>query len=270
MTAYSRTSYGANPLAGASRNNAAARGWGPGWPNAQESKMITVTGGGVKVRVRREIAQLVETLLNLTDKTYNLKPGACWGFANRPIRGTQTASNHSWGLAVDLNAEDNPMGSTFRSNIPPAVVKAWESCHFYWGGRYTSRPDSMHFEYVGRPADVAADLKRAKALLSPAAPVVAPPLDRSLVMKQYHIDVATLAGKKPTESLSKSELHWVSWYRRSLGILLARKKVSYVGSETFLSLVKKFQKAYGLVPDGVPGPKTVDMLRRLAGYRVQD
>jgi hypothetical protein len=165
---YSRSAYGSNPLAGASRNNAAARGWGPGWPDAQESKMITVSGGGVKVRVRREIGPLVSTLLNVTVKLgYPLKPGACWGFANRAIRGTQTASNHSWGLAVDLNAEDNPMGSTLITNIPPGVIHAWESCGFYWGGRYLNRPDAMHLEYVRRPADVLADLARAEKLLDP-------------------------------------------------------------------------------------------------------
>lgn len=266
MTAYSRSAYGSNPLAGASRNNAAARGWGPGWPNAQESKQVTVAGGGVKVRVRREISALVATLLAFTDRHYNLKPGECWGFANRAIRGTQTASNHSWGLAVDLNAPDNPMSTTFQTTIPPIVVKAWESCGFYWGGRYANRPDPMHFEYVRRPADVAADLKRAAALLNPTDPVIAPPLDRSLVMKQWRID----KGRKPTETLSNSEAHWVGWYRRSLGILLARRKVAYNGRETFTSLVTKFQRAYGLVPDGIPGPKTVDALRRLAGYRVQN
>lgn len=171
MTNYARSAYGSNPLAGASRNNAAARGWGPGWPNAQESKMITVSGGGVKVRVRREIGPLVATLLNVTVKLgYPLKVGACWGFANRPIRGTQTASNHSWGLAVDLNAEDNPMMSDGKlvTNIPPGVVHAWEACGFYWGGRYLNRPDAMHMEYVRRPADVLADLARAEKLLTPA------------------------------------------------------------------------------------------------------
>ncbi|MFD7157967.1 M15 family metallopeptidase [Kribbella sp. NPDC059898] len=168
MATYGRAAYGSNPLAGASRNNAADRGWGLGWPNAQESKMLTVTGGGVKVRVRREVGPLVQVLLNLTVRLgYMLKPDACWGFANRPIRGTRTASNHSWGLAVDLNSEDNPMGSTFVSTIPPGVVHAWEACGFYWGGRYANRPDSMHFEYVRRPADVLADLARAERLLTP-------------------------------------------------------------------------------------------------------
>lgn len=171
MTAYARSAYGSNPLAGASRNNASARGWGPGWPNAQESKMLTVSGGGVKVRVRREVGPLVQVLLDVTVSLgYPLKVGACWGFANRPIRGTQTASNHSWGLAVDLNSEDNPMGSTLITNIPPGVVHAWEACGFYWGGRYLNRPDAMHMEYVRRPADVLADLARAEHLLPAAKP----------------------------------------------------------------------------------------------------
>jgi hypothetical protein len=263
-----RSDYGANPLAGAARNNAQQHGWGSGWPNAQTAKMTTVSAAGIKVRVRREIAELVETLLLVTEKFgYDCKPGQCWGFADRPIRGTRTASNHSWGLAVDINSLANPMGTRFVTDLPPKVVHAWETCGFYWGGRYEQRPDAMHFEYVRRPQDVAADLVRARQLLSP---VSAPPLDKSLLMKQWRIDKAALSGQRPTEHLSQSEQHWVNWYRRSYGILLARKKVRYDLRESTLSLTKKFQKAYGLVPDGIPGPKTADMLRRLAHYRIQD
>lgn len=201
MTAYSRASYGANPLEGAARNNAAERGWGPGWPNAQEAKMLTVAGGGVKVRVRREVGPLVQTLLSLTEQLgYKLNAGACWGFANRPIRGTQTASNHSWGLALDLNAPDNPMGTTFRTNIPPAVVRAWESCHFYWGGRYAKRPDPMHFEYVGRPADVTADLIRAHWLQAPPEEgFTVAEADRVIAFLREEIARGTLYGRYAQE-----------------------------------------------------------------------
>lgn len=168
----SLSAYGTNPLAGANSNNAQGRGWGPGWPNAQESKMVTVSAAGVKVRVRREVAALVETLMLITAKRgYKFKVGACWGFANRAIRNTHTPSNHSWGLALDWNSEDNPQGRPFTSDLPPAVVHDWESCHFYWGGRYqNSLPDPMHFEYIGRPEDVAADLKRARAILASFSP----------------------------------------------------------------------------------------------------
>jgi hypothetical protein len=202
MTTYSRPTYGANPLAGAYRNNAQARGWGPGWPNAQESKMLTVAGGGVKVRVRREIGPLVQALLTFTATVYHLNVGECWGFANRAIRGTQTASNHSWGLAVDLNAPDNPMSSTFRTNIPPAVVHAWEASGFYWGGRYVNTPDAMHFEYVGRPADVAADLARARQLLAPPPPeegFTVSEADRVIAFLQKEIATGSFYGRYAQE-----------------------------------------------------------------------
>lgn len=263
------SAYGPNPLAGASSNNAQQRGWGSGWPNAQVDKMVTVSAAGVKVRVRREIAALVETLLLVTEKMgYDIKPKQTWGFANRAIRNTQTPSNHSWGLAIDINSLENPQATTLQTNLPPSVVHAWETCGFYWGGRYQrSKPDAMHFEYVRRPQDVATDLARARQLLSP---VSAPPLDQSLLLKQWRIDKAALSGQRPTEHLSQSEQHWINWYRRSYGILLTRKKVSYDLRESTLSLTRKFQKAYGLVPDGIPGPKTADMLRKLAHYRMQD
>lgn len=179
------SAYGPNPLAGANSNNAQGRGWGPGWPNAQESKMVTVSAAGVKVRVRREVSGLVATLMLITAKRgYKFKVGACWGFANRAIRNTSTPSNHSWGLALDWNSQDNPQGRPFTSNLPPAVVHDWESCHFYWGGRYqNSLPDPMHFEYIGRPADVVADYRHAQAILasfSKPPDVITPPKEDTL------------------------------------------------------------------------------------------
>src|SRR5688572_21604509 len=82
---------------------AAARGWGEGWPTDNSSKMTIVRAGGVAMSVRAEIGPLVEWLVNDTvARGYVLRHGECWGFCNRPIRGTRRPSNHSWGLAVDL------------------------------------------------------------------------------------------------------------------------------------------------------------------------
>lgn len=172
MTSYTRGDYGPNPHAGADRNNAAERGWGLGWPNCQYSKMVVIRKAGVAVSVRKEIAELVATLFQATEEKFNydIKAGQTWGMACRPIRGTQTASNHSWGLAVDINSLANPMQSTFKSDIPPPVVHMWEACGFYWGGRYSNRPDAMHFEYIFRPEDVARHLTKAKTYLSTQKP----------------------------------------------------------------------------------------------------
>lgn len=272
------SAYGPNPLAGASSNNAKARGWGEGWPHAQTSKMVTIAVAGVKLRVRREVAPLIQTLMQVTEKLgYDVKVGQTWGFADRAIKGTQTPSNHSWGLAVDINSQENPQSTKLVTNLPPVVVHAWEACGFYWGGRYTkSKPDAMHFEYVHTPAQVAADLARARALLNPPAkgstpskPAAAPPLDLSLLLKQWRIDKANRTGAKITETLSAQEKQWINYYRSSLIILLHRKKVTFDERESFMSLINRFQRAYSLVPDGIPGPRTADMLRRLAGYKVQ-
>ena len=165
---YQLSNYGPNPHAGVPRNNASQRGWGAGWPNCQRGKQLAVRKAGVTVLVRAEIAPLIAALFEATENLgYDIMSegqGACggtWGYACRPIRGTQYPSNHSWGLAVDINAPCNPMGSRFISDIPPEVVRIWEACGFYWGGRYQNRPDAMHFEYIRRPEDVPAGLLRA-------------------------------------------------------------------------------------------------------------
>ena len=134
--------------------SAASRGWGPGWPTNNASKMTTVRAGGVALSVRSELAPVVEWLVNQTTaQGYSLRHGECWGFANRAIRGTNRPSNHSWGLAVDLNAPANPMSAQLITDMPPSMVELWKSKQFRWGGEYKGRKDAMHYEFMGTPDD---------------------------------------------------------------------------------------------------------------------
>lgn len=140
-------------------SDAAARGWGPGWPTPRVKDMAWITVRGVTVPngVHRDLAPLVSWLLEETlRRGYPLKPGWCWGYACRPIAGSTRASNHSWGLAVDLNAPTNPMRSPLRTDMPSWMVKLWEDHGFRWGGRYSGTPDSMHYEFMGSPHDARA------------------------------------------------------------------------------------------------------------------
>jgi D-alanyl-D-alanine carboxypeptidase-like protein len=137
--------------------DASARGWGPGWPTDRRKDMawITVRGVTCPAGVHKTLAPLVGWLFEETlQRGYDLRPGWCWGYCNRPIRGTSVASNHSWGLAVDLNAPTNPMVSPLRTDMPKWMVQLWKDNGFAWGGDYTGRKDAMHMEYMGRPADV--------------------------------------------------------------------------------------------------------------------
>lgn len=250
---FTRSDYSANPHAGASRNDAAARGWGPGWPSNNAHKMGLAEAGGVKLWVRKEVVPLVEVLLACTvERGYDLKGVKDdWGYANRPIHGTRVPSNHSWGLAVDLNSTENPMSTKFVSDIPPAVVADWEACGFYWGGRYENRPDAMHFEYLGRPRDVARHLAEAKAILAKLRePKVSTPKpitkqSEAKVIGKHDLGDRTLKlGAKGND---------VAFIQRFIDSDL--KDDGVFGPKTEAA-VKAYQKMRGLKVDGIVGPKT--------------
>lgn len=73
-----------------------------------------------------------------------------WGFANRPIRGSTSSSYHRFGLAVDLDATENPMGP-HRTTFSTAVARrAVHLLGLRWGYDYEgTRKDAMHFEFCG-------------------------------------------------------------------------------------------------------------------------
>lgn len=77
-----------------------------------------------------------------------------WGFANRDVRGfAGIKSYHSWALAIDLDATENPLGkrkTSFAKNLED-LTEVREVCKmlgFRWGFDYTGRPDPMHFEFI--------------------------------------------------------------------------------------------------------------------------
>ena len=58
-------------------------------------------------------------------------------------------SHHSWGVAVDLNAQENGFGT--KADLDMRVVEIFEDrWGFTWGGRWVV-PDGMHFEWVKFP-----------------------------------------------------------------------------------------------------------------------
>ena len=138
----------------------AHRSWGA---HCSGTIKTLVRADGVKLPVRVEILELVRLLCDETERLgYNLKAGWCWGYACRKIRGSSSWSNHAWGLAVDLNAPENPMGPrTGKIRRYPKVIALWKSFGFRWGGDYSGRADDMHFEFMGSVTDAKAQTQRA-------------------------------------------------------------------------------------------------------------
>ncbi len=150
---------------------AAQRGWGPGWPSCQSSKMTTIHPCGLALSVRREAATVLDYLVRRFDaEVEDVNAGHDdWGFACRAIRGSSPPrpSNHSWGLAVDLNSTQHPLSTagTFTSGQVLAIhLMTHEMRWVRWGGDYTHRKDEMHFELLGTPTDIAGLTRRVKSL----------------------------------------------------------------------------------------------------------
>lgn len=153
--------------------DAQGRGWGSGWPTDRSSDMVTLTVAGVQfpAGVHYLIAELMTILLDcsIDEGWLKLKPGWCWGYANRAIKlpnggSSNTASNHSWGLAIDINAPENPFGGTSHA-IPEAMGNFWERWGFRWGGHYSGTRDWMHMEYLGTPGMARDHTKEARGLV---------------------------------------------------------------------------------------------------------
>lgn len=108
---------------------------------------VTIAGGktvtiachvAVAARMARVFQKLkAENALGLI-KTYD----GCFNI--RKVRGGNRPSLHAWGLAIDLNAGQFPLGSAQRQNA--VLVRAWTAEGFFSGSKF-HRPDPMHFQY---------------------------------------------------------------------------------------------------------------------------
>lgn len=118
----------------------------------QAEDMTTIHVNGHSAQVNKAVAYNFTSLA----KAFNsqVEPVARIGGYNcRNIAGTNTWSNHAWGLAIDINPSKHPQGQrgTF-SNSQVRAIRAIlsEHPHIRWGGDYDSTVDEMHFEYMGK------------------------------------------------------------------------------------------------------------------------
>ena len=73
--------------------------------------------------------------------------GGCYN--NRSIRGSTNISNHAFAAAIDIDPDNNPLGTKV-GKMSPITIAAFKNEGWLWGGDYTGRKDWMHFEAVSR------------------------------------------------------------------------------------------------------------------------
>jgi hypothetical protein len=71
--------------------------------------------------------------------------GGCFSF--RPERHSNKISTHAWGIAIDLNPNEDIQGTI--GNMSPAIIDVFRSAGFKWGGDWVGKTDDpMHFQYA--------------------------------------------------------------------------------------------------------------------------
>jgi D-alanyl-D-alanine carboxypeptidase-like protein len=99
--------------------------------------------------VRGAIEEVMASGLSSEIKVYS----GCW--ASRTVARSLTAppSYHAYGAAIDINAPQNPYGTTPTQD--PRIVRIFEHWGFNWGGDFLI-PDGHHFEFWAVPEELRA------------------------------------------------------------------------------------------------------------------
>lgn len=167
--------------------------------------------------------------------------GHSWGYAARNVRGASVASEHSAGVAVDFNAPKHGLGAsgTFTKTQVKAINKILRELDYSvrWGGDYAGRKDEMHFELQGGVAKLKKVADKVRAGKKPN--VIPKPKPKA----PQPSDKATDKDLRIQQILQKAGAY--------------KRTTDGVNGPYQKDAVKSFQKAHGLVQDGVWGSKTV-------------
>jgi hypothetical protein len=128
----------------------------PGWGNHCAMTLAPVIlSNGVTFEVNARIAELVTLIMNANlAQGYSYRQADTLSYKCRSISGSSQWSMHAWALAIDENWTTNPQAAPLRTDRPAWEVRRWMRYGFAWGGNYVSptRPDAMHNEFMGTPA----------------------------------------------------------------------------------------------------------------------
>lgn len=148
---------------------------------AHGQELVTLTVDGERWTVNKaHAAQFEGFLRDMSATGYTLKSSG--GYANRAMRGSNKLSRHAHGDAIDIDAVNNPFGST-RTNMPEGTRELAAKWGLKWGMdfRTASRKDPMHFEVMRAMSEVeiAAARGASKGVLIAQTPQLAPNLAAS-------------------------------------------------------------------------------------------
>lgn len=193
---------------------------------------------------------------------YNYKvPTSYTGaYSCRQVTGGSSWSGHAWPLAMDVNAKTNPYIShkpIVRSikwgketDMPAAMIREIEQITasgkqaFWWGGRYRTIKDAMHFEVNVTLEDIADGVHAPRGFYEGNLPG-----EGENVLKKGH-------EPSPSAAVTKYQEALIGWNKDALP---EYGPDGDFGGETE-EWVMKFQKAAQIAENGVIDGVTADLL----------
>ena len=237
-----------------------------GW-KANDRSLIasySVPGGKISMRKGDVATILVYVAKRFHSEVENLIWPGNWGYAERPIRGSRTTSNHASGTAIDLNAPRHPLGKrgTFSKSQVRKIKKILSDLDHVvrWGGNYRGRKDEMHFEINKGTAAVRRVARKIRAgeLPGPSGGATASP--------------GGGGGKQYGDSNAKHEVgsRVMRKYRSGTDVRWLQKRLYKLGYDLDFDgdfgpavekAVRAFQKKAGIKVDGEVYTETIKALK---------
>lgn len=227
-----------------------------GWPKGENADIVPFSfdGHSFPQGVARLAAPVftsaLEHLIGLDGFRLRESKGldaGMWGYENRRIGSGGNWSFHAFGLAIDVNAPDNPQGTSQGSGpyaLPPATGAVMRPLGVLWGGGPNGFGDPMHLE-------VHLSVAEANGWQSPGGgpfPQVTYPLPQGYYYGPF---------SGPRESISGSGRDDAP-YRPGLAeaqLVLGVAADGYYGPDT-AAAAAYWQAGHGLESDGLIGPLT--------------
>lgn len=108
---------------------------------------------------RKVAASVVAAFTEIKNSGFPIRNGDTAAYCWRNMVSGNNISAHSYGIAIDVNWNSNPMekktSGKYRPgedpySVTPEVVAIFEKYGFYWGGNWKSSKDYMHFSYTNK------------------------------------------------------------------------------------------------------------------------
>lgn len=127
-------------------------------PIVNENGAHTTMNLTVHQKLANEIQQIFAEMEAIG---FPIKASQTAGYNWRSMVSSGSVSHHSYGVAIDVNWNDNPYISNSltvgnssyqpyinRFSVTQEVIQIWKNHGFYWGGDWNSSKDYMHFSYT--------------------------------------------------------------------------------------------------------------------------